>query len=118
MQLGQFGRIHRHNLYAGQLGHPVDPGLVLLAVDHVELARLEREVAARIRGNIAIRDVVDQWRATEILLVGYQLDELLRLVFREHERPGADGFLREILAHLLRGLLADHVAAIDIGDVA
>ena len=105
-------------LTPGQLLGAVDPGLILLAVDHVELARLEREIATRIGGDVAIHDLVEFRRAAEILFVGDEAHVLLRLVFGEHERAGADRLLRKAVAHLLRGFLADHVAAVDVGDVA
>jgi hypothetical protein len=78
---------------------------------------LEREVAARIRRDIAIHDLVELGGASEILLVGDKSNVLLRLVFREHEGACADWLLRETVAHFLGGLLADHVAPVDVGDV-
>ena len=102
----------------GRLLGPINPGLVLLAIDHVELARLEGEIAARIRRDVAVHDLVEHRRAAEILFVGDEAHVLLRLIFGEHERAGADRLFGEAVAHLLRGFLADHIAAVDIGDVA
>ena len=86
-------------LNSGQELGAVDPGLILLAVDHVELARLESQIAARIRRDVAIHDFVEQWGAAEILLVSDEAHILLRLVFREHEGAGADRLLGEAIAH-------------------
>ena len=105
-------------LTPGSFGRAVHPRLVLLAVDHVELAGLEGEVARGIGGHVAVRDLLQRRRAAEVLLVGGELHVLLRLVLGEHERPGADRLLGEVLAHLLGRLLADHVAAVDVRDVA
>ena len=117
-QRRQFARLHGEHLDARHLLGAIDPGLILLAVDHVELARLEGEIAARIRRDVAVHDLVEHRRAAEILLVGDEAHELLRLIFGEHERAGADRLLGEAVAHLLGGLLANHIAAVDIGDIA
>src|SRR3546814_11419277 len=90
---------------------PLHPGLVLLAVDHVDRAGLEGEVAARIRRDVAVVDLLDLRGAAEIGVVGYQLDVLLRLVLGEHERPGADRRALELRPQVLDRVLTDHVAA-------
>ena len=96
--------------------HPVDPGLVLLAVGQVDLARGEREVAARIGEDVAVDDLLELRLAAEILRVGDERHRFLRLVLAEHEGAGADRLLGEFLAHLLGRLLAHHVAALIVDE--
>ena len=98
--------------------HALHPGLVLAAVEEVDLAGIVGEVARRVRGDVAVYDTIDLGRATEIALVGNQRHRLVRRVALDCEGPGADGFGSEVVAEFLHGLLANDVAALIVGEDA
>ncbi len=112
-QLAGIEDVDDHVLF---LLHPFDPGLVLLAVGQVDLARGEGEIAARVGEDVPVDDLLELRLATEIPRVGEKRHRLLRLVLVEHEGAGADRLLGELLAHLLARLLAYHVAALVVDE--
>src|SRR5258708_6203581 len=114
----QFGRVEDVDDRALLLLHAIDPGLILLAVGQVDLARGEGEIAARIGQDVAVDDLLELRLAAEILRIGDQRHRFLRLVLAEHEGAGTNRLLGEILTHLLGGLLADHVAALLVDEQA
>ncbi len=118
MQLAELGRPQHVDDHAGLLLESLDPLLVLPAVDDVELARGEREVARRVGRDQVVDDAVDLRRAAEVVLVGDEDHAFVRLVRLEPERTGADRVEAEVVAELLDRLPADDVAAVVVGDEA
>ena len=103
---------------AGFFLHAVDPQLILAAVDEIEFAGLEGQVARAVGRDEAIDDAVDLGLAAEVAGVGHHGDALVGLVALEGERTGADGVDAEILAALFDSFLRDNVAAVIVGDDA
>src|SRR5436190_1640284 len=96
----------------------LDPFLILAAVDHIELARAEGEIAGRVRWNQAINNAVNLRGPAEILLVSNEDHALIRLVGFELERPGSDWIEPEIISKFLYRLAADDHATVIVGDKA
>lgn len=83
------------------------------------LAGLEGEVARGIRRDEAVEDLGQLRLGPEVVRVGDELGVLLRHIFGEHERTGADRLLGEaVLAQFFGRLLTDHVAAMVVHDDA
>ena len=118
VQLAELGRPQHVDDDAGLLLEALGPLLVLAAVDDVELARGEGEVARRVGRDQVVDDAIDLGRAAEVVLVGDEDDALVRLVRLEPERARADRVEAEVVAELLDRLLADDVAAVVVGDEA
>jgi hypothetical protein len=118
VQHAELGRAQHVDDHARLLLEALGPLLVLAAVDDVELARGEREIARRVGRNQAIDDAIDLRRAAEVVLVGDEGHALVRLVGLELERAGADRVQAEVVAELLNRLPADDHAAVVVGDEA
>ena len=110
IDVGELARTEHVDDRARQRFHALNPGLVLAAVDQIDLARRVGEVAGCVRGDVAIDDAVDLRRATEITLV--------RRVLLDRERSGADGLGAEVVTKLLHRFPADDVAALVVGEDA
>ncbi len=96
----------------------LDPALLALAVHEVELAGREREFACAVGRDQAIHDRVDLRPAAKVAVMRDQLHVLLRHVFSERERAGADRAGAELVAELFGGLFADDVAAVIVRNPA
>ena len=107
--------IHQDPLF---LAHPLDPDALGSAVDHVQLARLQAQLAAIELGHVAVVHAVQLGPAAEVILVGHQHDILLRAIALEHEGTGADGVgLEGFGAQRFIRLLADDEPARIVGDL-
>jgi hypothetical protein len=113
-----FAGLEDLDIEAGALAGGIDPALLALAVEQVELAGGEGEFARAVRGNGAHHDRVDLRLAAEIIGIGGELHILLGHLLDEGERPGPDGLGAVAVAQLLAGLAADDVAAMVVGDAA
>ena len=113
-----FAGLEDLDIEAGAPAGGVDPALLALGVEQVELAGGEGELARAVGGDGAHHDRVDLGLAAEIIGVGGELHILLGHLLDEGEGPGADRLGAIAVAELLAGLAADDVAAMVVGDTA
>ena len=97
-------------------GHLLHPDALGGAVDHVQLAGLEADLAAAEVRHVVVFDDIYQRPAAEVILVGHQHDLLRGRVALKHEGACPHGVgLEGFGAHGLISLLADDEPAGIVG---
>ena len=103
------------HLGPGRLACPLNPALFALAMAQIEFPGSEGEIPAGVRRDELVGDLVDLGLATVILVMGFQGQFSLCLVFDKFEGAEADRLQLEAIPQFLIGLAAHDHSAVVVG---